>query len=126
MPAPGPLQQLLATLGLDRWTRQPHASGIIAAVVSFDREDLSMASINQCDEEQIVARLSAALARNDTGNFDGADWSASRIQWFFFGTNANTLESVMLDALRAEPQCKGALLRVTCNGVAGPWRETKV
>jgi hypothetical protein len=127
MSIPGLLHRLLAAVGLDRWLlpRRP-VTGLVAAVVSFDREDLSVASIDESDQRDIVSRLNATLANRADGKFDGADWSASRIQWFFFGKDAGALEAVMLEVLRAEPRCKGALLRVTSNGIAGPWRETRI
>jgi hypothetical protein len=126
MPIPAPLHGLLAALGLSRWLPHKPVAGLVAAVVSFDREDLSIASIGESDEAEIVARLSAALERHTDGKFDGADWSASQIQWFFFGSDAKSLEALLMEALRAEPRCKGALLRVTRNGIAGPWRETRI
>ena len=85
-----------------------------------------MPSIGVADEEAIIDHLRGAVERGAQGKFDGADWSAEKIQWFFFGEDATRLEAVMLGALRAEPRCKGALLRVTRNGIAGPWRETRV
>lgn len=85
-----------------------------------------MSSIGVADEDEIVDHLRGAIERGAHGKFDGTDWSAEKIQWLFFGENASQLESVLLEALRAEPRCKGALLRVTRNSIAGPWRETRV
>lgn len=102
------------------------AAGLVAAVVVFDRDDLSMPSIDVADEDAIVDHLRGAIERCAQGKYDGTDWSPGKIQWFFFGENARQIESVLLEALQAEPRCKGALLRVTRNGISGPWRETRV
>lgn len=123
---PSSLHNILAFLGLSRWLPHRPLAGLVAAVVSFDREDPSVARMDESDEVEIVARLSAALKRRTDGTFDGTDRSASRIQWFFFGSDAVSLEANLLEALRAELRCKGALLRVTRNGIAGPWRETRI
>lgn len=85
-----------------------------------------MPSIGTSDEEEIVEQLRAAVERGAQGKFDGADGSADRIQWFFFGENADRLEAVLLEALRAEPRSMGGVLRSTRNGVAGPWCETRI
>lgn len=120
-----PFRQLLG-LGLSRGQPVRPATGLVAAVVVFDREDLSMPCMGVADEETILDRLRVAVESGAQGKFDGADWSAEKIQWFFFGESAGRLESVLIAALRAEPRCKGATLRVTRNGIAGPWRETRI
>lgn len=126
MPWPDLLRQLLASLGLSR--RQPGkpATGLVAAVVVFDREDLSTPCIGMADEEAILHRLREAVERGGLAKFDGTDWSVGKIKWFFFGEDAGRLEAVLLEQLRSEPRCTGAVLRVTRNGIAGPWRETRV
>lgn len=126
MPWFDPFLHLLAALGLSR--RQPvrPATGLVAAVVVFDREDLSMPCIGVADEEDIVDQLRVAVECGAQGKFDGADWSAEKIQWFFFGDDAGRLEVVLLDTLRSETRCKGATLRLTRNGIASPWRETRI
>ncbi|EHR70975.1 hypothetical protein BurJ1DRAFT_2135 [Burkholderiales bacterium JOSHI_001] len=126
MPWFDPFIHLLAALGLSRQEPVRPATGLVAAVVVFDREDLSMPCIGVADEEAIVDQLSVAVERGAQGKFDGADWSAERIQWFFFGDDAGRLEAVLIEALRAEPRCNGAMLRITRNGIAGPWRETRI
>jgi hypothetical protein len=78
------------------------ATGLVAAVVVFDREDLSMASIGAADEEAIVDHLRGAVGRDVQGKFDSADCSAEKIQCFFFGGDASRLEAVLLVALRSE------------------------
>lgn len=121
-----PLRRLFAGLRLPGQPVAKPATGLVAAIVVFDREDLSMPCIGVADEEAIVDQLRVAVERGAQGKFDGADWSAEKIQWFFFGEDAGRLEAVLHTALRAEPRCKGALLRVTRNGIAGPWRETRI
>lgn len=120
------LQRIIASLGLSPWWSRRPVAGLVAAVVVFDREDLSMALIAENDEEDIVDQLRNAVERDAAGKYDGADWSSSVIQWFFFAEDATLLETALLKALRAEPRCNGARLRVTRNGIAGPWRETRI
>lgn len=122
----GPLRRLLATLGLTGQPSAKPATGLVAAIVVIDREDLSMPSIGVNDEEEILDHLRGVVEREARGKFDGADWSAEKVQWFFFGEDPRRLEAVLLEALRAEARCKGAMLRVTRNGIAGPWRETRI
>lgn len=72
-------------------------------------------------EEVILDRLRLAVDRGAQGTFDGADWLAGNIHPFSLGEDAGRLE-----ALRTEPRFKGATLRITRNGIVGPWRETRV
>lgn len=102
------------------------ATGLVAAVVVFDREDLSKHSWGLSDQEDILSRLRGVVEQGAQGKFDGADWSPEKIKWYFFGEDAGRIESVLVEALRSEPLCKGAMLRVTRNGIAGPWRETRI
>lgn len=120
------LRNALAAIGLSRSEPLRPGTGLVAAVVVFDREDLSMPCIGVADEEALLDTLKRAVERGVQGKFDGADWSTEKIQWFFFADDAGRLEAILLEALRAEPRCKGALLRVTRNGIAGPWRETRI
>jgi hypothetical protein len=120
------LRRLLAGLGIPIRRPGKNATGLVAAIVVIDREDLSMPCIGVGDEEAVVDQLRLAVERGALGKFDGADWSAEKIQWFFFGEDAGRLEAVLLEALRAEPRCRGARLRITRNGIAGPWRETRI
>lgn len=115
-----------AFFGISRSAPLRPNTGLVAAVVVFDREDLSVPCIGVADEEAILDSLKLAVERGVQGKFDGADWSAEKIQWFFFADDAGRLEAVLLEALRGEPRCKGARLRVTRNGIAGPWRETRI
>lgn len=126
MPWPEFLRRALHTLGLVRAASPQPATGLVAAVGVFDREDLSMHCISVSDEEEILGRLRGVVEQGAQGKFDGADWSAEKIQWYFFGEDAGRLEAVLMETLRLEPRCKGAMLRITRNGIAGPWRETRI
>lgn len=126
MPWLDPLRRLPFILGLSRRPGTKAATRLAAAVVVFDREDLSMPCITVAEEDLILDRLRIAIERGAQGKFDAAEWSAEEIQWYFFGENVGRLEAVLLDALRAEEGCKGAVLRVSRNGIAGPWRETRI
>jgi hypothetical protein len=126
MPWPEVLRRAFEALGLARLSHSRPATGLVAAVVVFDREDLSVPSVGVSDEEEVLGRLRTVVEQHARGKFDGSDWSAEKIQWYFFGADAGRLEAVLIEALRSEPRCRGARLRVTRNGIAGPWRETRV
>lgn len=119
-------RRLLKLLGAKGATRNPSGFGTVAAIVAFDREDVSQASIGEAEELEITTRLHTALERAGHGQFDGADRSASSVKWFFFGERVDDLEATLIDALRAEPSCRQAVLRVSASGIAGPWRETRL
>ena len=46
---------------------------IVAAVVTFDREDPTASPMGLTDEEELLARLRAALGASDVGECDGSD-----------------------------------------------------
>jgi hypothetical protein len=116
-------RRLLDTLGFVERSFTPRLA-IAIAIVVFDREDLSAIAISLKDEQEIVARLSQSL--KGTCDYDGADWSIDLIRWFFLGKDVEQVERALLAELRGDPRCKGALLRVTANGIGGPWRETRI
>jgi hypothetical protein len=87
------LRRLLAGLGIPIRRPGKNATGLVAAIVVIDREDLSMPCIGVGDEEAVVDQLRLAVERGALGKFDGADWSAEKIQWFFFGEDAGRLEA---------------------------------
>jgi hypothetical protein len=115
------VRRLLEAFGLGERSVLPE---LATAIVVIDRENLSASSLSLRDEQEIVSRLSERL--EGVCDFDGVDWSIDRIRWFFFGRDVDQLESALLDQLRAEPRCKGGLLRVTAGGIGGPWRETRI
>jgi hypothetical protein len=115
------VRRMLAVFGLGE---RPLSPGFATAMVVIDREDLSAPALSLIDEQEIVSRQSQQL--KGVCDFDGADWSIDRIRWFFFGRDVDQIESALLHQLRAEPRCKGGLLRVTTGGIGGPWRETRI
>lgn len=58
---PALLRRALDTVALARSGPAKPATGLVAAVVVFDREDLAMPCISVADEEEIVGRLRAAV-----------------------------------------------------------------
>ena len=124
MPLSARLRRFLAALGLNR--RRRETTGLVAAIVSFDHDGAGASQIAQADEADILTRLTIAVECADGGQFDGVDRMTSRTLWFFFGCDVRTLEAALLTALRAEPRCKGARLRLTSHGIAGPWSEIEV
>lgn len=134
---------LAIRLGLDRFGPLRPAPGLVAAVVRIDREDLQTAVIDESAERRILDRLQRQLssgaggagggagglgagASGAAGRFDHAHWSAESIEWYFSGTDAHRLEAALAAALRLEPMCRGAWLRVTRHGLDGPWRVTRI
>jgi hypothetical protein len=118
------IRKLLALFGAKSHARA--RTGMVAAIVAFDRDEAAAPPIGETEELAITGRLHAALETAGCGQFDGADRTASTIKWFFFGDRADDLEATLLDALRTEPSCRNAVLRVSERGIAGPWRETRI
>jgi hypothetical protein len=121
------LREIVARLGLQRWfSHQYPRPAMVAAVITFDREDLTVASIGLTDEEELITGLRAAMEASNSGHYDSSDWSDSQIRWHFFGSDDRLLEKNLLSALRQQPRCRGASLRVTADALAGNWRETRI
>lgn len=102
------------------------SSGLVAAVVGIDSSHEGGDWMSAEHEQKILAGLIRAIDANGCGKFDGAERNSTQVIWYFFGSDARALEDTLLPALRSEPRCSGGLLRLTSNGVVGPWREIRI
>lgn len=101
-------------------------TGLVAAIVSIERNAVSGGQLTLEDEEDLLGCLRRAVESHAGGQLDGTERTTTCVQWYFFARDVHTLEKVLLAEMRRESRLRGALLRVTSNGVIGPWRETRV
>jgi len=106
--------------------RDRPSTGLVAAVIRIDSSHEYGNWMSAGQEQQILASVTRAVEAQASGTFDGAERNSTQVLWYFFGDDARALEIALLPALRSEPRCIGGLLRVTSNGVVGPWREVRI
>ena len=101
-------------------------TGLVCAIVSVEQSVFADGQSASEEEHPALDRLRRAVESRAGGQYDGSERGATCVQWYFFARDADTLEGVLLADMRKESRFRGALLRVTSNGVVGPWRETRV
>lgn len=104
----------------------PLARGVVAAVVGIDYNREDGGQLTEAQEHLISAHLIRAIEASGCGQFDGAERDSTQVLWYFSGSDVRALETILVPALRKEPRCRGGSLRLTSNGVVGPWREIRI
>lgn len=102
------------------------STGSVAAVVGIDSSFEEGHYVTAEQEKQILAVLTRAIEGRGCGTFDGAERTSTQVLWYFLGDDPQALETALLPVLRNEPCCSGGLLRITSNGVVGPWRQVRI
>lgn len=99
---------------------------MVAAIVSIELDAAPPAFWTEERERAVIDRLSRAVQTGAGGMFDAVERNAVQMNWYFFGRDVDALERALVKALQQERDCRGALVRLTSNGVVGPWREIRV
>jgi hypothetical protein len=121
------LSRLFAKLRVDKQhSTDAPVTGMVAAIVCINLETAPRSLWTPEHEEAVSARLERAVRERAGGLLDGTERDAVKLHWYFFARDVRTLEAALVEALRQEPDCAGAVVKLTSNGVVGPWREVRV
>jgi hypothetical protein len=101
-------------------------TGMVAAIVCIDLETAPRSLWTTENEEAVAGRLAQAVRTRAGGLFDGTERDAAKLHWYFFARDVGALEAALVEALQQEPDCAGAVVKLTSNGVVGPWHELRV
>jgi hypothetical protein len=97
-----------------------------AVLVYLDGTGLPDAVYERYDLATLEDRLSEALARQGTGEFDGNEIGPGETTLFMYGADAEKLFATIEPLLRAYPLCKGARVVIRAGEPGSPERQLRL